>query len=385
MSTAFSRTTRAVYTEPSRRSLIVIVLALGVTVAWAVWFFRSEVTLHESSVARVEALRVPHRVDAPVAGLLAAVRVNLGQTVHRGELVFELDAEADRRRLAEDQALLDALGPQIEASKSTIAAFEQALVDDKSVTTVAVDEEAARHREAEIARTLADSEARRAQQLFDAGAVSEAELARARAEADRRREASRAAELGAHKQNRGQRLRDTQGRARIEDLRRELAALLGRQKEVGAAIESLRHVILQHEIRAPIDGRIAEMTTLTPGSFVAIGERLTTIVPDGELRVVADLSREQAVGRVREGQTAIVRLDAFPWTQYGTLPARVAHVATEPRDGRFRVELAVTPTPTIRPEHGLSGTVEIDVERASPAALVARVVGMRATRPADER
>ena len=47
------------------------------------------------------------------------------------------------------------------------------------------------------------------------------------------------------------------------------------------------------------------------------------------------------------------------------------------RDGRIRVELAVNrhSASRIPMQHGLPGTVQVQVERISPASLVLRVVG----------
>jgi hypothetical protein len=90
-----------------------------------------------------------------------------------------------------------------------------------------------------------------------------------------------------------------------------------------------------------------------------------------------------ALGRVQTGQPALLRLDSFPWTQYGSLAATVASVASEVRDGRVRVELMVASEPTARLplQHGLRGTVEVEVEQAAPATLVLRAAGQLLASP----
>ena len=57
----------------------------------------------------------------------------------------------------------------------------------------------------------------------------------------------------------------------------------------------------------------------------------------------------------------------------------VASVAHETRDGQIRVELSLTPdfTSAIPLQHGLAGTVEVEVERVTPVTLVLRTVGKR--------
>jgi hypothetical protein len=100
-------------------------------------------------------------------------------------------------------------------------------------------------------------------------------------------------------------------------------------------------------------------------------------VPTGDLRIVASFEPADALGRIQPGQPARLRLDGFPWTEYGSIGATVTHVGSEVRDGRIRVELAVNPHAANRVpmQHGLPGTVQVVVERISPASLVLRVVG----------
>jgi hypothetical protein len=88
---------------------------------------------------------------------------------------------------------------------------------------------------------------------------------------------------------------------------------------------------------------------------------------------------------VRAGQTARLRLDGFPPAQFGNIGAVVSTSAHELRDGRVRVELALTGLPGGVPaQHGLPGRVEVEVEQLSPAALVLRAAGLGLAQGARE-
>jgi len=102
--------------------------------------------------------------------------------------------------------------------------------------------------------------------------------------------------------------------------------------------------------------------------------------------VVAEFAPPEALGRVRPEQRGRLRLDGFPWAQYGTVSATVARVATETQNGKIRVELDVEEAPDfpVSLQHGLTGTLEIEVERVSPAHLVLRSIGRASSRPASE-
>ena len=104
---------------------------------------------------------------------------------------------------------------------------------------------------------------------------------------------------------------------------------------------------------------------------------LPSNVGETEAHCVAEFRPAAALGRIRPGQAARLRLEGFPWVQYGSLAARVSRVGSELRDGRIRVELDVPPQSSSRIplQHGLPGAVEIEVERVAPATLLLRLAG----------
>jgi membrane fusion protein (multidrug efflux system) len=130
-------------------------------------------------------------------------------------------------------------------------------------------------------------------------------------------------------------------------------------------------------IRAPVTGRLGRVSGHQVGSFVEEGARLGDLVPANAARAVAYFPLA-ALGRLRPGQPARIRLEAFPWTQFGVLRGRVERVATESSEGRLRAELLLDAAEGASgppAEHGLVGTAEVEVERVSPLTLVVRAAG----------
>jgi membrane fusion protein (multidrug efflux system) len=197
---------------------------------------------------------------------------------------------------------------------------------------------------------------------------------RARSLATRRRAAAEALSLSARRVSLDERVEETQASARIAGLRREEARLRGLADASNAAAATLALEIERREIRAPVAGRLGRAASPQIGGYLKEGEFLGAIVPRGELRVVAEYLPQEALGRVKPGQQARLRLDGFAWTQYGSLPATVTTVGNETRDGRIRIELAVQSDSrtSIPLEHGLPGALEIEIERVPPAVLVLR-------------
>ena len=98
---------------------------------------------------------------------------------------------------------------------------------------------------------------------------------------------------------------------------------------------------------------------------------IASIVPRARCAPSPSSRRRRSAGCA--GQRARLRLDGFPWTQYGHVDATVTRVASETREQRVRVELTVRrrrPTPRSRSQHGMPGVVEIEVERVAPLALL---------------
>ena len=166
---------------------------------------------------------------------------------------------------------------------------------------------------------------------------------------------------------------------RRTQLERSLALIAGQLATSIATVARLDHDLEQRRIRAPVSGRLGEWAKLGVGAVVRKGDRLGVVIPTTKVKVVAELAPAQAVGRVHAGQKGQLRLSGFPWTQFGSLPVIVSRVASEPRTGTIRVELVSNAAaPALVPlQHGLPGSVEIEVERVSPAALVLRAVGHR--------
>jgi hemolysin D len=88
-----------------------------------------------------------------------------------------------------------------------------------------------------------------------------------------------------------------------------------------------RHGLL--ELRAPQSGTVKDLATHTPGTVVAPGTILMTIVPQGEkLRAEVWVSNDD-IGFVRAAQTAKIKLAAFTFQKYGMLEGMVAQVSAD--------------------------------------------------------
>lgn len=360
-----------------RSSLLALAVAVVLLGAWLAWAFLVRVTRYEvSETARIEVGQTASRVAAPVAGTVVAVRLSLGAEVEAGDLLVEIEDLPLRLELGEQQARLDAAGAQLEPLRREIEAREQALSETAQAGHSRIGEARAHAHEAEVTARFLDVEAERADHLFREGVLSAAERDAARAEALVRRAGATAQQRATRRTDAEHRSRGSELRAELAGLARQATTLAGEIVVLRATIAGLVGAIERRKVRAPLAGRLGEITVLRPGAFLREGDVIAAIVPVGELNVVAEFPRA-SIGRLRAGQPGRLRLEAYPWTEYGTVPVRVQRVGTEAQGGRVRVELAVHPATNSRivVEHGLLGSVLVEVEQVSPATLLLRAAG----------
>ena len=376
MSTPFSRTLRSVEADGFRLGGAALIVGCAALIAWSAWFFGAKVTVWEvSGSARLE--RTTAVLEAAVQGEVAQVVAAQGDRVAAGDVLVVLDAADLALAVAEQQATEAALEVELHQADAALAAAEAGFAAAEAAASAALEQGRARAREAGSEATRAASEADRAERLFAGGHLSAAERDRAATEADARAAQAAAADAEVDRLRQERERATADGAGSLESLRGERARLAGATEAARAALARTQRRSDLLTVRAPVDGVVGELARLRPGAVVAPGERLATIVADGDVIAVAWFPPAEALGRVRAGQEARMRLDGFPWTSHGSLAARVETVASEPSDGAVRVELSVQPRPgaALPVEHALTGSVEVAIEQASPASLVLRAAG----------
>jgi membrane fusion protein (multidrug efflux system) len=213
--------------------------------------------------------------------------------------------------------------------------------------------------------------------LRDDETVSELEMLRVRAEAQKLRASADAVRFEVTRLDRERAHRQSERETRLREVERDTAALEGAIATSTATVALITQQLADYRVCAPVSGIVGEVCELHPGTVVVPGEKLGAVIPAGDLCIVAQFAPADAIGRLKGGQHAQVRLDAFPWIQHGMLAATVRTVASEVRDGRVRVELDIAGSLAsgVGLEHGLTGSVAVAVDSISPALLVTRVTG----------
>jgi multidrug efflux pump subunit AcrA (membrane-fusion protein) len=135
------------------------------------------------------------------------------------------------------------------------------------------------------------------------------------------------------------------------------------------------------KLLAPGRGRIGFVAVKGRGETVARGQTVLSIVPDGAPLLVEIKVPNREAGRVRVGQRVRLKVDAFPFGDYGMLFGEVQSLATEAESGgeaSFRA-VAVLERPyfvrdneTFDLKPGMAATAEIVTERKTMLQILLR-------------
>lgn len=88
------------------------------------------------------------------------------------------------------------------------------------------------------------------------------------------------------------------------------------------------------KLTAPIGGTVQQLAVTTIGQVVSSGQPLMTIVPYGAPIEIEALIENKDIGFVEAGQPAVVKVEAFPFTRYGTVEGNVLKVSRDSVDER---------------------------------------------------
>ncbi len=105
----------------------------------------------------------------------------------------------------------------------------------------------------------------------------------------------------------------------IGQLRQQLLASIARWKE-------------QYAFIAPMDGIVSLQGYCSKGQHVTVGAVLASIVPEAETEVIGRMQvPSSGFGKVETGQTVNVKLNGFPYMEYGVLKGTIRSISSVPQ------------------------------------------------------
>ncbi len=114
----------------------------------------------------------------------------------------------------------------------------------------------------------------------------------------------------------------------IADNQNKLADASRKADEAREALAKASARLARTRLVSPIDGVVQQTAVTTVGQVVTTGQQLAVITPAGGKLQVEALVANLDIGFVKLGQEAVVKVDAFPFTQFGVLHGKVVKIAS---------------------------------------------------------
>jgi membrane fusion protein (multidrug efflux system) len=255
--------------------LLVPALIVGGALTW--WFGSPGAVSTDNAYVKQDIVSIAGEVN----GLIVAVNVRENQQVKAGDVLFRIDPssfdvairQADAQ-IAAAQANVTALSADVGANAANIAGARDDLA-------------------------LAEAQYAREKALLDRGFNTRARMDEAVHAVAAARD--RLASVGAEVEKARAQLATG---AQVPGLNPQVAAAQAMRAK--AALDLSRTVV-----RAPVSGRVTQVNRLHIGQMVFTGVPMLSIVREGGARVEANF-KETDLARMRQGQPAEVKLDAYP-------------------------------------------------------------------------
>lgn len=352
--------------QTSRWSRGIVWSLISVATLTVIWAAFARIERAVPAIGKLEPNEQVQEVQAPVGGVADQILVTEGEQVNKGDLLIRFDprlTEAQQQSLQQIRdslvqenhfyraIMLNIIEPnaqqlnlppemliQLRGESNTVASLEQqarlqvGLVEvDSRVSTVRFEVSQLRQQltqaQGQLAAARQNSQIEQSilsdiRPLAEVGGIARMQLRRQeqevvsnQAEVDRlTREVERLQYAIAQAQ---EKLVNT-----IAAISDEMLIKIGENDKRIAEIKSeLRQaeVTLQYqELRAPIDGTVFDLRANKPGFVVNTSEPILKIVPNDGLTAEVYITN-QDIGFVREGMEVDVRIDSFPFSEFGNV------------------------------------------------------------------
>jgi hemolysin D len=356
--------------SPAKTALMFVICAFAAAVlAWC-WFGR--IDIYATARGKIEPAGHAKVVQPLDSGKVAAIKAKEGQSVRAGDVILVLDASESEAEIAADtqartaklaeamrrDAALSAVAAQSisispaipwsdDVPQATRVREEDVLAGDlhelsatlANLASQKVEKEAAvKQLEASIAaenrvvETLNERVSMR-QQLIDKSVGTRTGLLDA-VQVLRQEQSQIAGDIGKRDQAVAAVASLVSERARtvetfVADNTRKMADArrIAEEKEADRAKAQVK--LDRATLRAPVDGVVQALAVTTLGQVVTPGQELMRILPSNTPVEVQAFVTNEDIGFVRPGQAAVLKIDSFPFTRYGTLDATVQDVASD--------------------------------------------------------
>lgn len=360
--------------SPIRMTLLLTICAL--VVAALAWSFIGRIDIVAIAQGKLQPTGRVNVIQPLETGKVRAIRVTNGSRVKEGDIVIEMDPSDAEAEAGAAQSLLWSLDAEILRRR----AAAQLIASKAPVTVIRIDwvgvdastiPKDIRQREQnvldgdmrQLRAVIASLEAQRVQKQAERQRVIETisslerftevlqERVSMRETLVERNSGSRANVIDALEKLREQQTQLSLQRGQLKEVEANLNVLaqeINKNYQAVASDNTQRLAVAERQrddtrqrlerarvrlantvLRAPNTGMVQALSVINVSQVLSAGEQVMRVVPDGVGLEVEVYVLNKDIGFIKEGQEAVIKVESFPFTKYGTIGAKVVRIARD--------------------------------------------------------
>ena len=118
--------------------------------------------------------------------------------------------------------------------------------------------------------------------------------------------------------------------SKVEYLKQQIKVeeLISRVKQIKEELQEIQYQLEQSYLRSPLKGKVFNLIPSSSGYVASAGETLLEVVPEGPMEAKVFFNNTD-VGFIKKGMNAEIRVDAYPFTQFGSIDGNFKSIAEE--------------------------------------------------------
>jgi len=356
----------AILAQNPKGGRIIVWLVFSILVSFIYWASTAQIEEATRGAGRVIPSKQVQRIQNLEGGILAAIFVDVGDTVDKGQVLLEMDKTRFKASYRENRIRYLALLSKIARLNAEIAKTDLVLPKEVANESPEIGErerdlflshkkrlaavlqglrEQHRQRCLELAKTrvhleeldrslrLLKRELQLTVPLLKSGAVSEVEILRLRRqitqlEGDIKTSKASIPEIKSSIREAAQAIVQEK-LDYVNKANEELSAAYTQLQGISATAIALKDRLKRTSIRSPVRGTVNRILANTIGGVIKPGMDLVELVPLEDSLLVETKIRPSDIGFIHPGQPAIVRFSAYDHTIYGGLDAVLEHIGAD--------------------------------------------------------
>lgn len=375
MAINFSDTLSSIHADLSQRNMLFSTVLGCLLLCWLMWLFWVPLSITKQAQGFIEINQPALSLVAATAGRVEFVKLRVGDEVAADTPLIKINSDDEVKQIA-------LLNQSIAKQKDSLVALNKTQESElRSLNNgITALEQKIKNILVQVDNVQAqfDQQAKTVALLNSANsAVSKIELQREQLQLKQIQErllSKQQESANLHAEHR-QLLehKDSQAAKTTQDNSNQQSRIAALEGTLSQQEQLLKHKTLS--VSKP--AKVAEVMPLQTGQWINAGEQLATLLPQGDLRVLAQFKPVDAQGYLQLGQKAKIHVDNFPWLQYGALNAKVVHIDQAERNGMIRVLLELESNNHLALQHGMSASINVSVASATPWQLLLQSLGRR--------